>query len=123
MKNVRRVNMFCPRCKGEFRAGFTRCNECDVPLVYQFPTVPASAPELGPDTELIVVRTYNNRFDADIAKMTLEAAGIESMLRSEGSSAEGRYVPIVAFIELVVRSEDADDADEILSLDLPAKEV
>ena len=116
-----RVNMFCPKCKAEFRAGFTRCNECDVPLVYQFPVMPA--PDVGIDTELVVVRTYNNRFDADIAKMTLEAAGIESMLRSHGSSAESRYIPIVAGIELVVRSEDADDADEILSLDLPAKEV
>jgi len=25
--------MFCPECKAEYRAGFTRCSDCDVDLV------------------------------------------------------------------------------------------
>ena len=25
--------MFCPQCKAEYREGFTRCSDCDVPLV------------------------------------------------------------------------------------------
>lgn len=25
--------MYCPLCKGEYRAGFTRCSDCDVELV------------------------------------------------------------------------------------------
>ena len=113
--------MFCPRCRAEYRFGFTRCNECDVKLVYRLPDEPQQE-FAEPEAELVTVRTFNNRLDADIAKMTLDAAGIESMLRSDRSSAESRYIPIVGNIELLVRSEDADDADEILSLDLPLKE-
>lgn len=109
--------MFCPRCQAEYRRGFTRCTECDVPLVYRFPTVQKQETrEVEP--ELVVVRTYSNKLTADMAKMTLEAAGIESMFRTEGVS-EIRSFPLLREIELLVRADDADDADEILSLDLP----
>jgi hypothetical protein len=33
--------MFCPRCKDEFRAGFTRCASCNVELVDDLTAVPA----------------------------------------------------------------------------------
>jgi Putative prokaryotic signal transducing protein len=112
--------MFCPRCQAEYRRGFTRCTECDVPLVYRFPTVQQQ--ETSEDeTELVVVRTYGNKLDADFAKMTLKAAGIESMFRTEGVS-EIRSFPVLGEIELLVRADDAADADEILSLDLPNTE-
>ena len=29
--------MICPRCKAEYRTGFTRCTDCDVDLVYEPP--------------------------------------------------------------------------------------
>lgn len=29
--------MFCPECRAEFRPGFTRCADCDVPLVDRLP--------------------------------------------------------------------------------------
>jgi hypothetical protein len=35
--------MFCPRCRAEFRAGYTRCSTCDVKLVESLPPVHASA--------------------------------------------------------------------------------
>ena len=47
----------------------------------------------------------------------LEAAGIESMF---GSDDQGGQSPGLAFtrgIAILVRSEDVDDADEILSVD------
>src|SRR5579863_9883696 len=39
--------MFCPNCKLEYRAGFTRCNDCDVPLVASLddPRVHTNAPQ------------------------------------------------------------------------------
>jgi Putative prokaryotic signal transducing protein len=112
--------MFCPRCQAEYRFGFTRCNECDVPLVYRLPVAPEDSYESEP--ELVVVRTYNNKLDADVARMTLEAAGIESMLRAEGVSVISSF-PIAREIELLVTSEDAHDADQILNLDLSGKEL
>jgi Putative prokaryotic signal transducing protein len=112
--------MFCPRCKAEYRVGFTRCNECDLALVYRLPPTHQVISEMEP--ELVVVRTYNNKLDADVARMTLEAAGIESMLRSEGVSII-QSLPMAKEIELLVTSEDAHDADQILSLDLSGKEL
>ena len=112
--------MFCPRCKAEYRPGFTRCNECGLPLVYRLSVVPQQISETDP--ELVVVRTYNNKLDADVARMTLEAAGIESILRSDGVSVI-RSFPIAREIELLVTSEDAHDADQILSLDLSGREL
>lgn len=36
--------MFCPRCKAEYRQGFTHCPDCDVDLVTHLPTeVPTNA--------------------------------------------------------------------------------
>jgi hypothetical protein len=70
------------------------------------------------ETELVVVRTYSNKLDADLAKMTLQSAGIDSIFHAEGVS-EIRSFPLLGEIELLVRADDADDADEILNLDLP----
>ena len=111
--------MFCPRCKAEYRAGFIRCSECDAPLVYRLPIQRQQS--LQTDAELVIVGTYNNKLDADLAKMALEAAGIESMFRTDGVS-EIYSFPFFRKIELIVRSEDADDAKKILSLDLHEKE-
>jgi hypothetical protein len=49
--------MFCPSCRDEFRAGFTRCASCGVDLVPELgasaprasgPAVPPAAPAAGP---------------------------------------------------------------------------
>jgi|HubBroStandDraft_6_1064221.scaffolds.fasta_scaffold345108_1 hypothetical protein len=37
--------MFCPQCKAEYRPGFTRCADCDVPLVDELPAEALVAPE------------------------------------------------------------------------------
>ena len=29
--------MYCPECRAEYRPGFTRCSDCDVPLVERLP--------------------------------------------------------------------------------------
>jgi hypothetical protein len=41
--------LYCPRCRGEYRAGFARCADCDLPLVQALPaseTSPAVQPRL-----------------------------------------------------------------------------
>jgi hypothetical protein len=37
--------MFCPVCKAEYRGGFRRCADCDVPLVDDLPAEALVAPE------------------------------------------------------------------------------
>ena len=104
--------MFCPQCKAEYRAGFIRCSDCDVELVSQLPVDPIPvdpARSLVDHLELVVVRTYTNQFDADVARSALEAAGIEPVLRGEWSTRG---------VDILVRSEDAKDADDILGSEL-----
>jgi hypothetical protein len=68
------------------------------------------------DTELVVVRTFLNRFDADVAKSALDAAGIDSLIRADdaGGTRPGLWMSGIA---LIVRAEDARRADEVLSTD------
>ena len=105
--------MFCPQCKAEYRVGFVRCSTCDVELVDQL--LPVADPPIklgfeGPDSDLVVVRRYANRLDADLARTALDTAGIDSMIRFDLSEVEASFA-------LIVRSEDREDADKILSID------
>jgi hypothetical protein len=43
--------MFCPRCKAEYRPGFTRCADCDVDLVWELPKNAIEMRQTGEDGE------------------------------------------------------------------------
>ena len=60
---------------------------------------------------LAIVSTFRSTADAQVAKGLLDEAGIESMIRSD--NAGGMY-PAVGVAELLVRSEDAEKAWELL---------
>ena len=66
------------------------------------------------DTDLVVLRTYINDFEAEVAQTALEAAGIESMIQSDDCGGMRPHL-WMGGIELLVRSEDASNADEILN--------
>jgi Putative prokaryotic signal transducing protein len=63
--------------------------------------------------EFIVFRTFLNHFDADIAKMALEAAGIESFIRSDDCGGMRPHL-WMGGIELVLHVDDAERAEEVL---------
>src|SRR4051812_23740361 len=107
------VSMFCPQCKAEYRFGFTRCSDCDARLVDQVPVEPSDVAS-SHNVELVVIRTYPSIIEADLAKNTLGAAGIESELRSEGGIRRNYFGLDLQGVDLVVRAEDAGDAQEIL---------
>ena len=67
--------MYCPQCRVEYRAGFTECSDCHIPLLAGAPpSEPAvhSTPLLG----LVVVLETNDRLQLALAKGLLEDAGI-----------------------------------------------
>jgi Putative prokaryotic signal transducing protein len=66
------------------------------------------------DSELVTIRTYLVRIDADLAASALTAAGIEVLIRPDDC---GGMRPHMWYggIELLVRTEDAADAERILS--------
>jgi hypothetical protein len=72
------------------------------------------------DSDLVVVHTFNNRSEADLAKSALEAAGIDSMIQADTG---GGMRPHLAWagtgFRVLVRAEDVGPAREVL--ELPAR--
>jgi hypothetical protein len=65
------------------------------------------------DTELVGIRTYLNRIDAELAHSALEAADIDSMIRADdaGGTRPGLWM---GGVTLLVRAEDAERALQVL---------
>lgn len=66
------------------------------------------------ESGLIVIRTYLNRIDAELAQGALGAADIESMIGADdaGGLRPGMWM---SGVKLLVRAEDAKRAASILS--------
>jgi hypothetical protein len=74
----------------------------------------------GMDDALRVIRTFVNNFDAEIARSALEAAGIDAMIRSDDCGGTRPHL-WMGGVELLVREEDAAQADEVLGTDLSSE--
>ena len=66
------------------------------------------------DTHLVVVRSFSDRFEAELAQSALEAAGITCMVRSDDAGGMRPAMTFANGAETLVRADDADWADEIL---------
>ncbi|PYS44943.1 MAG: hypothetical protein DMG13_33080 [Acidobacteria bacterium] len=113
--------MFCPRCRAEYRAGFHRCSDCDIELVEQ---LPADAPPRvhrrsseSAHAELVILRTYPTVIDAELAKTALDSVGIDSMVRSDNEGGQSPGLSFSRGVELLVRANDADAANDILGVE------
>jgi hypothetical protein len=65
--------MFCPCCKSEYREGFTKCADCEVPLVDVLPE------EVQPDADphdLVSVFETCSQPDILVIKSAFDAEGI-----------------------------------------------
>ena len=111
--------MFCPQCLTEYRDGFVECADCLVPLVPGLPpqpekvpyfdTLPLSArrpPEISLD--LVTVLEARDSFALDLAKASLEDAGIEYLV------VEGRGIQ-------VAREYEAEARELLAPLEEPLK--
>jgi hypothetical protein len=65
-------------------------------------------------TDLVVLRTYVNNFDAELARGALEAAGIDSMIRTDDCGGMRPHL-WMGGVELLVRAEDLERGDEVLT--------
>lgn len=70
------------------------------------------------DSELVVVHSFGNRQEAELAKSALDAAAIDSFVRSDDGGGMERGLWAANGVDVVVRREDVQAAREIL--DLPA---
>jgi hypothetical protein len=102
--------MFCPKCKSEYRAGFSHCSDCNVPLVDR---LPLSVKAAG----LVRLRSFANDGELFLAISVLRSAGIDAM---ESPSPEPILQPRsfglgLPTTDLYVRAEDVGVANEILT--------
>jgi len=74
------------------------------------------------DSTLVVVHTFGNRQEADVAVSALDAAGIEAIVQADTGGEMYRAIAWAGVgFQLLVRSEDSDAAHAIL--ELPARPV
>jgi hypothetical protein len=106
--------MFCPKCKAEYREGFSRCADCDVDLV----------PELSPDTEpsaeyieytdFIKIITFSSRHEAELAKGHLSINDINAVIFGDDAGGTQPGLSFSTGVQLSVRQEDVEKAKRIL---------
>jgi len=72
--------------------------------------------------DLVVLRTFLNDIDAQLAKTALEAADIDSMIRADDAGGMRPHLWVGSGVELVVRAEDVERANEILGEEPSAAE-
>jgi len=97
--------MFCPECRAEYRSGFTRCSDCDVPLVSTLP--PEEVPR---DIQEVAAFNTLDMVEAEAVKELLEASEIEVYVAGESSPLPG----VPRDIRLMVNEDQADLAQDII---------
>jgi hypothetical protein len=116
--------MYCPQCGAEYRPGFTRCADCEVPLVAgKPPAPPPPSPEplsLEPLALTTVFSTGSIALMA-VAKVVLNTAGLPFVTKGEGLAElvgglrfNGAPSLITGPMQIQVRGIDADEARALL---------
>jgi hypothetical protein len=108
--------MFCPKCRSEFKAGITFCEQCQTNLVEVLP----------PEDELVyrelaTVFTTGDEGLIGLIKSMMEEAGIPCFARSQGVQdlfALGRmgtgFSPITGPVEIQVPKDRAEEAAKLI---------
>jgi hypothetical protein len=71
----------------------------------------------GDHAELVVLRTYHNVIDAELARTALESVGLDSMIRSDNKAGQSPGLSFTRGVELLVRPTDVDAANDILDVE------
>lgn len=117
---------WCPKCKSEYREGFTECATCHVPLVDELPeedetrvqdTVQAElAEETVQIANPIAVYTSERRIDAEMVRDMLQdsgiAAGMRQVMIQQSGAVTGRRARYG--VELVVDAADTARARQLI---------
>lgn len=111
--------MFCPECKCEYLEGFTRCADCDVPLVERLPeeNVPREqhahpSPPLQ-EQDLVLLKRFPTSHEAQLARGFLASNGIESVVSGEDWLGIRRDRVHRGGVKLFVRNNDLKDAEDL----------
>jgi hypothetical protein len=77
--------------------------------------------------ELVVIRIFHYRHEAELARSALAADGIESSLMADDAGSQGLGIQFIRGVKVLVREDDRARAEEILGgvealADEPAEE-
>lgn len=100
----------CPSCRSEYRAGFSRCADCDVDLVDTLAAAPPPAPAPDEWSPIFVGDTAT----AEILRGTLEAAGIKTITPDQNNAQIGGNAFSTRVFRLLVATKDLARAQEIV---------
>jgi hypothetical protein len=104
--------MFCPKCRVEYREGFSTCADCGAELIPELPPEPEQSVEY---VDLIKLRTFSSRHEAELARGFLIANGIHAAVFGDDY---GGIQPGLSFstgVKLMVSPEDAQTAETLLN--------
>ena len=65
--------------------------------------------------DLVILSTFNNHIQADLARSALDAMGIESMVRADDAGGEQPGLWIGEGVQVLVRERDAELAKMVIS--------
>jgi hypothetical protein len=106
--------VYCPSCGAEYRDGFERCADCDVPLAAA-PPVEANDPPPEFQGPVVVARVHT-LVEAEVAVELLRAAGLEAALRDEHMARiHWLAVPAIGAIGIEVEAASAALARDLLA--------
>ena len=99
--------MFCPKCKTEYRKGFSRCADCDIDLILALPPEQELSDEY---IDLIDIKTFSSRHDAELAKGFLESNGIDAVVSGDDYGGIHPGLSFSSGVRLSVKKEDVKEA-------------
>jgi len=65
--------------------------------------------------DLVILSTFNNQIEADLARSALEAMGIESMVRADDAGGEQPGLWVGEGVQILVREGDAELARTVIN--------
>jgi len=102
--------MFCPKCRTEYRKGFTTCTDCEISLVYELPPEPTPTPERKPEyVEYVNLLSTYNLADIALIKSIFDSENITYFYQGENST----YL-FGQPAKLMVSKEDIERAKELI---------
>ena len=109
--------MFCPKCKVEYRPGFTRCSDCEVDLVDVLPEE-----DLSPDEALTMLWECADQTECVDVCRDLRSADIRYHV-DEIPHGKTPQMGVKWHYRILISRNDFDRAKELLSIDAPQNTI